>query len=484
MRSIRRHLLSRLLAGLTVVWAGAGLAVLWTVRSGLEGRADAELRSLVFPVRSLIARSFAGRFPPPMPGPLLRSPEIATFDHPNGTLFFEAWDVEGKVVAKSKSLRERDLKVSGAFTMDPRFVDLVLPTGEAARALVFRFNEPPGPGGPGPRWRMMWGARGDDARPPGLHVAIARSRKEMDHALALTLAGIVAGGLVAGIVSALLVRYAVRSGLTPLQDMAARASGIDASTLQARFSAEGLPAELHPIADRLNDLIARLELGFERERRFGSDLAHELRTPIAELKSMAEVAVKWPEGGSEQSYQDVLAIAEQMQATVENLLLLGRLDKGAKELLCERVDLASFVQECVQPFREQASARRLTWEIQLEEEAFVECDPRLLRIVLRNLFSNAAEYAPEGTRVEVVGLRPKSEGAGALDLTIRNAAPDLTPADVPHLFERLWRLDKSRASSRHSGLGLSIALACAKAMSLRLTAELDADRILAFSLRG
>lgn len=482
MKSIRRHLLRWLLAGLSLLWLLAGVAVLWTVRRGLEGRADAELRSLIFPVRMLIARNMGGRPPPGPPGHLLRSTDVNAFDNVDGQLFFEAWDAEGKMAAKSKSLREHELKVTSSITKDPHFIDFQLPTGESARGLVFRLNEPPGPG-PGSRWRMMWGPRGDEGHGLGLRVVIARSRKEIDHALALTLAGIVVSGLVVGLSSALLVRYVVRSGLTPLQTLAIHASAIDATTLETRFSKEALPEELHPIADRLNDLMARLESGFERERRFGSDLAHELRTPISELKAMAEVALKWPQSGSTEGYQDVLGIAQRMQSTVEDLLLLARLEKGAKESVHERLELVPLIEEWIAPMRAQAEARGLKFQTDLASEVAIDGDSRLLGIILRNLVSNAVEYAPAHSCIVIQSSLLIPTDPRSFELRISNVAEDLKAEDVTHLFERLWRLDKSRTGSGHSGLGLSIAEASAKAMSLRLSAQLDEHRTLTFRLR-
>jgi signal transduction histidine kinase len=85
------------------------------------------------------------------------------------------------------------------------------------------------------------------------------------------------------------------AGLSPLNQLANQAASITADSLATRFPTEIWPGELTPISSRLNDLLERLEQSFERERRFSADLAHELRTPIAELRSLAELALKWPE---------------------------------------------------------------------------------------------------------------------------------------------------------------------------------------------
>jgi len=108
-------------------------------------------------------------------------------------------------------------------------------------------------------------------------------------ALAFALLGCGAGLLA---LTVLVVPRLLRRELVPLDALAEQASHINADSLAMRFPISPLPGELIPISTRLNDLLARLELSFERERRFSADLAHELRTPIAELRTLAEVALK------------------------------------------------------------------------------------------------------------------------------------------------------------------------------------------------
>ena len=124
---------------------------------------------------------------------------------------------------------------------------------------------------------------------------MASVRRELDRTLA-TLQLVLAGsGLLLLAATALVVPRVLRRELKPLQSLAAEAARIDAASLSARFATEGLPGELAPIAARLNELLARLEDSFERERRFSSDVAHEFRTPVAELRSLAELAIKLPD---------------------------------------------------------------------------------------------------------------------------------------------------------------------------------------------
>ena len=157
---------------------------------------------------------------------------------------------------------------------------------------------------------------------------IALNSKQMEQTLNTLLFGIIAIGIVAGFSSFALVHFALKNGLKPLYSLGNKLASVDSSSLNHRFSKNDLPVELSPICDHLNELIGRLEDSFERERRFSGNLAHELRTPIAELKMMAEVTLRWPENETESHANETLDIAQQLQEIIESLLALSRYENG------------------------------------------------------------------------------------------------------------------------------------------------------------
>src|SRR5690606_5080273 len=257
-----------------------------------------------------------------------------------------------------------------------------------------------------------------------------------------------------------------------------QAAEMGAASLHERFATQAMPLEIVPIVARLNDLMARLEEGFERERRFSGYLAHELRTPLAAIRSTSEVALKWPEQATTEDHAGIARLAARLQQTVDGLLVLARAETLSAEIVREDVALRPLVEECVALHAERAREREITFNPQLDETAVLQTDARLLRIIMTNLIANAVEYAP-----------PRSEVTLACRATDRlfevtNAAPALTAEDVPHLFERLWRKDAARSDASQAGLGLSLAQSCAKALGFVLSAELDARGLLSVSLRG
>ena len=239
-----------------------------------------------------------------------------------------------------------------------------------------------------------------------------------------------------------------------------------------------MPHEIAPIVTRLNDLMARLEEGFERERRFSGYLAHELRTPLAAIRSTSEVALKWPEQATPEDYGAIARLAARLQQTVESLLLLARAETISAGIVRDAVTLRPLVEECAAQHAERAREREVTLTMRLDETAVLQTDARLLRIIMTNLIANAVEYAPLCSEVTLV--------CRATDrlFEVTNAAPALTVHDVPQLFERLWRKDAARSDATHAGLGLSLARSCAIALGLVLIANLDSRGILSVSLRG
>jgi two-component system sensor histidine kinase QseC len=252
---------------------------------------------------------------------------------------------------------------------------------------------------------------------------------------------------------------------------------MDAESLHERFPEKSLPADIRSIAVCLNSLMGRLEASFDRERRFSADLAHELRTPLAAIRTTSEVAAKWPDQASPEDFREITALASGLQHTLDSLLRLARMESSDAEQNSVIVHPEALIKECLLPHDAEAKTRKLRWNLQVDHAPATQTDPRLLRIIISNLISNAVQYAPENSEVLLT--------AGPDDLIFQccNPAPTLTIEDLPHLAERLWRKDRVRTESGHSGLGLSIADACAKSLGMRLSTALDSQNRLCISIR-
>ena len=308
-------------------------------------------------------------------------------------------------------------------------------------------------------------------------VVVAADRQAMNRTLDILALVLVVTGLLTLITTVPLVKFCLRRGHAPLDQLARQAAVITADSLQIRFPVDSLPQELRPIATRLNDLLGRLESSFERERRFSADLAHELRTPLAELRTLAEVELAWPDGGATEKHRETLNIALQMEAMVTRLLELARCENGMISLHLELVAIAPLVETVWQPFANKAKAKQLIIHLQVPPDAIIHTDRTLFRAILTNLFSNAVEYAPQNGQMKI------NWQSDVVELTVSNTVHDLNAADVPHLFERLWRKDKSRTGGDHCGLGLAVSQAFAEMLGLNLQAQFCDESTLKLTLR-
>jgi len=240
-----------------------------------------------------------------------------------------------------------------------------------------------------------------------------------------------------------------------------------------------LPGELAPISARLNDLLRRLEISFTRERQFSDDLAHELRTPIAELRSLAELALKWPDTRGRETDSGVLAIALQMESIVNRLLAISRCECGQAPVEKQLIQLSEFVAAVCQPLRSGAADHKLSIETDIPPDLVIHTDKVLLQSIVSNLLENAVEYSAPGAVQICANSRD-----GWFALHVSNPVAGLTPEDTSHLFERFWRKDAARAGDGHAGLGLALARALATGLGCTLVGELNSDARLTITLSG
>jgi len=379
--------------------------------------------------------------------------------------FYELTPVGRSAPLRSASLKSTDLPRPPEFSGKTRLWNLTLPNGQSGRAIAFRFT----PSGPADS-------------PPEVTLVLALDREDLDETYTQLSVFFVIGSLFA--IGAILwvVPRVLRRGLAPLDTLGNQVARINAASLSARLPADELPAELLPIRAQLNHLLTRLESSFARERRFGADLAHELRTPITELRLLAECALKWPDTRDASTDRDTLAIARHLEDLVTRLLDLARSENGRIGVRSESVELSSLIALAWQPFAARATARNLT--VNLDVPRFeTHSDPLLLRSILGNVFDNAVDYSAPGEPILLaLGLDPDANHV-RFTITNRPAIP-LSPAEVAQLFDPFWRQETARSDSRHSGLGLPLARAFAEALGWVLTARLEPDGRLTFNFTG
>lgn len=248
---------------------------------------------------------------------------------------------------------------------------------------------------------------------------------------------------------ALLLWLAVMRGLRPLDKLASEVGRREPDNLAA-LDASSAPREVAPLIERLNRLFARIKSSMEKERRFTSDAAHELRTPVAAIKAQAQVA-RAASGDAERIHALDNAILGCDRATrlIEQLLTLARVDTLDRDLTeaCRLRDIAAEAIAAVAPV---AIEKDMKLELLAGDEVVVRGNPGLLQVLLRNLLENSVRHTPPGTSVQV-GIAHEN---GAVCLSVSDNGPGILEQERDKVLERFYRPLDTQASG--SGLGLSI----------------------------
>lgn len=244
--------------------------------------------------------------------------------------------------------------------------------------------------------------------------------------------------------------FAVARALSPLDRLARELAGREAGRL-APIQALDAPAEVAPLVRATNELFARLERSFDNERRFTGDAAHELRTPLAALRTQAEVALSTASDERRaRALQQVVEGVERATRLVEQMLLLARLDAADAARSFAPQDLAAVCAPAVAEAAGRGRARGAHVVLEGDSRPRASGDAVMLGVLVRNLLENALRHAPDGGRVRV----RLGTDAGAAILTIEDSGAGV-PADLrERIFDRFFRGGDARGPG--SGLGLSI----------------------------
>lgn len=244
-----------------------------------------------------------------------------------------------------------------------------------------------------------------------------------------------------------------RSAVEPIERMTLTAENINSTNLSQRIDLANIDRELEQLGQVLNAMLGRLEQSFNNQQRFAADASHELRTPLATILSTIELSLSKPRQPEE--YQQQLLkcqrAALRMNELVASLLQLTRSDARALAPAVETVDLAEVVQEAIEGVRDQAASRSIAIEYHTEPLAVVGHTGQLLQVVT-NLLQNAIKYNRDGGSIS---LRASVEDQQAI-LVVSDTGIGIDPADLPHIFDRFYRVDKSRSQTSGHGLGLAI----------------------------
>ncbi len=382
------------------------------------------------------------------------------FEAPENPDYFELYLGDGHLLEKSHSFDGYP---------EPRFsdqsdaveiTDLILPDGRDGRRISIKFMPQIDDDNKALRTSIPLQDR------PRATLRVSSERESLErsiqqfHLIILTISLVV---LIAVMVS---VSRAIRLGLKPLIQIKNEISQVSPDAIDRRITSTDQPAELEPIATQFNRVLAEIENAFIREREFSSDVAHELRTPVSEIKSLAEVGLRWPDEKDIRSYfADIYDSSRQLDRLIENLLHLCRSEASDIELQLNPVKLAELIDKVVLSFREEASDRNITIERGQGQMPTILVDAQWFELILQNLIYNAVSHSPDGALVNITA----DSRDGYCTLQIKNPMSDpLTDQDLEMIFKRFWRKDSARVTGRHAGIGLALVKSYVDLMGLEI----------------
>lgn len=371
---------------------------------------------------------------------------VAAFDFAGHTEFFAVYDARGRLRLKSGN------SDGGALALPPSRLrgghfNARLPDGHAGRAVA-------------------------QALPDSGWLVLATERESWDHAerqIHLALAG---GIALAVLLAVALCLWLVRRAFATMNAEGARLSALSPQQA-AQLQVDHLPRELQPYARAVRDALARSHEALERERRFSRHVAHELRTPVAEVRLATEHALRegTPDAlraGAEATLQANARMARGIHA----LLALSRWENGLESPQPDPLDLAALLRALV---RDAEALARAPITLAAPASAWIHSDAGMLERILANLLHNALDHGDADAPVRV----SLESGADGYRVRVRNGARGLGPAEVARFGERYWRADNRGSDRQHAGLGLALARAMAEALGVGLAFALDGDEVVA-----
>lgn len=456
MWSLKSRLMYGMISGITLLLIGFDLIVYHTISLAMFKQFDSSLESAARIISASVEQdndklSFE-----------LDVEMMPEFTGGKRPAYYELWRDNGTVIRKSPSLGGDDLIRFASADKSHTFKSFVMKNGRPVRAVAVNFLP------------KIENDSNTAYAPRSFVLAIARDTGKLLAQLRLLkyLLSIVSAGLL--VLAYVVAQVVVKQGLSPLSAVAAQIDNIREDNLESRIAGENLPDEILPIQRQLNSLLERLEASFERERAFNANVAHELRTPLAGIRSIIDVTLMRNRDAAEyrSALSETLVVVNNMQTMVTKLLELARVENGRIAAGIEQIKLAELVDKCWQPFSDRAAAAKIVFDNLIDKNLAWKSDKATLSIIFSNLLNNAAEYTNRSGRIWVT-----SRGIDTgIEIIFENTGNQLAEQQAETVFDYFWRGDESRSGTGvHFGLGLALVKQLVELLGGKIRAEASND---------
>ena len=417
--------------------SAGGYVFVRSLENGLESSLETSLRTRVQTLDEVVRNASGGAAD-------LRSGSGNTVFQSEDELT-QLLDADGRIIVSSEEAGKRPLaspSLQRSARSESQFTT-VTRNGERFRVLTTSVQ--PSSDQPGRPWTIVAGS----------------SLEPADNAVSRVVRGLVIGGPVTVVLAGLGAGLLATAALRPVERMRRRASDISERDVASRLPVPSTHDEIASLATTMNDLLARLQVALARERAFVADAGHELRTPLAVLRTELELADR-PQRSYDELQEAIRNAAMETDRLVrlsEQLLFLARREDDRGDRVHDVEPVMPLLRRSVEAFHTRATGRDVTLAVSGDDGIAAPLDPDDLRRAVDNLLDNALRFAPAGSRVRVQARRDRTH----VVIEVLDDGPGFGDAFLPHAFERFRRADDARSRSEGgSGLGLAIVLAVAQ----------------------
>jgi two-component system heavy metal sensor histidine kinase CusS len=420
-----------------VLVVGATGYLYWALAAHLDRENDRFLSDQTLPVVNLLQEQPIDR------QALRKQVGLVRSAHRAPSIYFQVQDEQHETIAFTPSM---GFVISGADFPEPKPWDRNQVRGQVFRSGIDQWYRIAAV-------RVASGKRGDG---PVYFINVAMDRSHEEELLADFRRNLVLALAVAFLVCALAGYQIARRGVRPVRDIAVTAKRIGSTTLDKRIDVVPLPAELATLAYTFNEMLERLETSFARLGQFAADIAHELRTPINNLRGEAEVILRKSRTAAE--YQEAMGSAleeyERLSRLIDSLLFLARAENPALQIERETVDVRQELERLREFYGASAQEGGVQLTVNVPQALAGQLNRTMFQRAVGNLLSNALRHTPQGGRVMLTA----GADNGALKIEVADTGSGIAPIHLPRLFDRFYRVDEARSPGSAGNVGLGLAI--------------------------
>ncbi len=432
MTSLRTRLFAILVTATGLIWLCAVAWIYLQTKSEVEHVLDTRLQEAARMVSSLVSDSGGVGSSNPQLGVV--APELASYER---QLSCQVWSISGQLVARSSGAPEEKLsQESDGFS--ERTID-----GEAWRVFTVQ----------------------DITK--GTRVMVGDRLGLRERLITDLIKGLLAPTLLIIPLLGFLIWTSLKRGLRPLQAVADELQQRDADDMRA-IDGENAPKEIHPVVDAINKLFIKVDAARRHEREVTAFAAHELRTPLAGLKTQAQIALSASDNESKEgALRQILVSVDRTSRLVRQLLAIARLDAGSEADRRENLIVGELIGEIADSLKPENGSISVEIDPKLHHLS-LRTSRDILTLAIRNLHENAVQHTPDGG---TVSWRMTPDGGG---IEVQDEGPGIADAELPLVLQRFFRGQHKSASG--TGLGLTIVDAAVKQVGGTLTLTNRPDR--------